>query len=70
MDNQPAKIIHLAHPILHVPAEARRIDYYYDAGRAVGLVLEFADGQRASLTYREIRELQAAEEEQETAVEE
>lgn len=68
MNTPPAKIIHLQHPDLHVAAEAQRVSYYYQNGRAVGLVLQFADGQRASLTYQEIERLRAAVAELEAAV--
>lgn len=54
------KIIYLQHPNLSVPAEAQRVGYYYENGRAVGLVLQFPDGQRASLTYQEIERLRTA----------
>lgn len=54
------KIIHLQHPTLHVPAEALQVGYYREAGRIVGLELQFADGRRMKLTFAEIADLQAA----------
>lgn len=58
MDEQP-KIVYLMHPELNVPAEAVQQDYWYNGGRAVGLRLRFADGDRC-LTYKEIRRLRQA----------
>jgi hypothetical protein len=52
--------ISLMHPTLHVPAVATSTNYYRHAGRAIGLVLVFADGHTASLSYREIGELEDA----------
>lgn len=56
----------LMHPVENVPAVAVEVDYWRQNGRAVGLVLQFCDGHRASLTYNEIEKLQKAA----TAVEE
>lgn len=52
----------LLHPELNVPAQATSIGYYRakGSGRAIGLVLCFADGLVASLTYGEIGQLQDA----------
>jgi len=54
-------MVALRHPLNHCPAAAEQVGYYQRNGRAVGLVLQFADGHRASLTYTEIRELQRVE---------
>jgi len=66
------KVIHLLHPIQRAPAEAQRIGYYTQAGRAVGYELQFPDGHRCNLTYAEIGKLIEADEaygrEEETAV--
>jgi hypothetical protein len=49
------------HPLLNVPAVATSTNYYRShAGRAIGLVLHFADGHVAALTYREISQLSDA----------
>lgn len=56
------KMIHLLHPIERVPAEAQRIGYYLQAGRAIGYELQFPDGHRCKLTYAEIGELIEADE--------
>lgn len=52
----------LRHPLNGCEAVATQAGYYQKNGRAVGLVLEFADGHRASLSYAEIRQLQQGEE--------
>lgn len=52
----------LRHPLNDCPAVAERVGYYRLAGYNVGLVLRFADGHTASLTYAEIRDLQAVPE--------
>lgn len=51
----------LMHPELNVPAEATSVGYYRGkhGGRAIGLILQFADGVR-SLKYSEIGQLQDA----------
>lgn len=51
----------LRHPLLNCPAVARPLDYYRVGGRNIGLVLQFADGHTASMTYKEIARLQAAD---------
>jgi hypothetical protein len=56
-----AKTYRLMHPTLHVPAVATSTNYYRSpAGKAIGMVLQFADGHTASLTYGEIGQLQEA----------
>jgi hypothetical protein len=53
--------VRLMHPTLNVPAVATSTSYYRShAGRAIGLVLVFADGHTASLTYAEIGQLSDA----------
>ena len=51
--------VHLRHPLLGCPASASVKGRYVKDGRNVGLVLQFADGHTASLTYDEIGRLQA-----------
>jgi hypothetical protein len=63
MAQATARIVYLQHPTLGVPAEARQVGYYREAGRTVGLELQFADGQRAKLRFTEIEALQLATEE-------
>ena len=54
------------HPLIHplrpgaLPERAQIVNYYHQNGRAVGLVLTFADGHRASLTFAEVERLQEA----------
>jgi hypothetical protein len=49
------------HPLLNVPAVATSTNYYRSpAGRAIGLVLVFADGHVTSLTYGELGRLSDA----------
>jgi hypothetical protein len=55
------KAVHLQHPLLGCPAMAEFADYYLVNGRNVGMVLQFPDGHRASLTYAEIESLQGAD---------
>jgi hypothetical protein len=64
IQGQPATVtaVSLNHPLLNCPAEAAVIDNYMVNGRNVGLVLRFADGHTASLTYQEIRDLQKEQE--------
>lgn len=50
----------LQHPLHEVPSVAVQTGYYNQAGRAVGLKLEFCDGHTACLTYAEIERLQQA----------
>jgi hypothetical protein len=53
--------IALAHPLLHVPAQAVTVNYFRNGrGRAIGYVVQFADGHLASLTYGEIGQLREA----------
>lgn len=52
----------LRHPLNGCPAVAEPTGFYRQNGRVVGLVLQFADGHTASLTFDEIRELQATPE--------
>ena len=49
---------HLRHPLTNTPATAAAVGYHTQAGRAVGLVLQFPDGHRCHLTYNEIGNLQ------------
>lgn len=50
----------LIHPLLDVPAVAVEVDYWRRNGRTAGLVLQFCDGHRASLTFAEVERLQEA----------
>jgi hypothetical protein len=56
--HEPPRI--LMHPVLNVPATATFQDWYTEFGFNVGLVLLFADGHLASLTFEEIRKFEAA----------
>ena len=59
-----ARVLQLRHPELDAPAEAIQMDYWLEKGRAKGLRLRFADGDRC-LTFAEIRRLQQAWRQQE-----
>ena len=55
------KAIRMVHPKKGVLVYAKQVGYFIDpaTGRNAGLRLEFPDGQVASLTYDEIRQLQS-----------
>jgi len=48
----------LIHPLHGVPAVATQEGYWRENGRAVGLILQFCDGHRTSMTYSEIEAAQ------------
>lgn len=50
----------LRHPLTNLPSIATEREYWVDraTGRNIGLVLLFADGHTASLTYAEIHALE------------
>lgn len=51
------KLIYLLHPVAETPSVGRRVGYYYDGLKVVGLKLQFPDGHTACLTYAQIGEL-------------
>ena len=60
MTKSSTHIIYMNHPVQDVPSVAERVGYYYEGIKVVGYELQFPDGHRCKLTYREIRVLKVA----------
>lgn len=60
-DRRSFTAVLLRHPLNDCPAVAQPVDYYRLRGRNIGLVLQFADGHTANLSYKEIAVLQTGQ---------
>ena len=56
----PSVDISMAHPDTGEPTTGTSVDYFMRAGRYVGFVVEFGEGDRRKMTFEEIRQLQDA----------